>query len=676
MAVRTVLKNQVEKTKAQIYLTKFIRSYRKAHPSVDIAKNWTRGDCLEKKLSEKYLFFYCKYILKVPEKYLDEDFHWDMCWKEQDEHLCDNCKHFSVTYLRRGHDYQCKLHKKETAPFQSCSEYKGWNGVKGGCTGINKMALFHRHALKTTILVVGYMLWCLCKDTNYTFLHLSQTEPLAVRNLQSVKNHIRNNPKIRMYWPELTEAFEHKDTKSDKNILHLVRADLGKLEASIEANSIDARHEGTHVDEVLFDDPIGRKHSESYKEMTKAKTGFRACLPLRRIDFPKMRYRATKWTPDDLTNDLQTNGRWDVSIEEICYIRDDNGDIEKEGNLYRVVKAQDIKRWLGAETIDDNLYIPYAKFVDKRWLLDMFDESKDDLSFIFFQYFNRSEGDPAFGFRDEWFCYRTEQQISREFYPDFKNYGVPWHLMDTVCCTDIAPGGEGRNISDLAYIVWSVDCFSRYYLRYSWIGKESVLKAVDRIFMIQNMFPGIRTFSMEKGKDYRYFDPYFELKLNEYRSESEFTKKPFNEPEFHLVTRTNIGKEKRILQALQPLYESNANPTRPKRVIHIGDKFTHLTYQNSLKLVTGEDAQKKRKPIDGPDAASDVQVVIQIPDLEETKWKMQRILESDPEYTMVDPLSEIARQELKEAGIYRKKMENLAEFGHEDEFQGKYAVYR
>ena len=607
---------------------------------------------LEKQLAEKSLFVFMEKIFLVDVERWDDEYHWNMTQEEQNVRWCHNCKFFErmsdeddvILSLADPFKYHCMVHKRRAKPFAHCTEYVSPNGVTGYDPAIRKMQLYPRESLKTTIGVVGYILWCWIQDLDYTFLVLSQGEKHAKKVMHIVKKQIATNKKIRQYWPELCEAYENA-TIADAYVLHLDRPDINKIDASLTVASIDAGLEGGHVDEILYDDVIGSKHARSVTMMDTAKATYLTTLPLRIESFPKQRYFATIQDDNDLTSELIAGGQWDVEQWEMCYIRMVRGKegvnpaIIHKGMKYRQVMLEDCQRWMENKFIDDDLYIPYSKWFSPDKILEKIKEFWTDPNYLFTQYFNRPYGNPNIGFHKGWFTNMTEKEIIQKYYKIIEEKEeVPWDLFNTYCCVDLATGKKdaANKNSDNAYIVLSVDPNNNIFKRYNWIGKEDVVSAVERILMLKEKYPEIEFFTMESGQALEFFMPYFDIQVEKKTLEHEINNSVYDDPRIAPIARKNISKKARIVNAWQPLYKTG-------KVVHVGSYHNWAAYVSQFLSISRK-KEKDDRGLDGVDASSDLILVKTLPDPTMFYADLAELVHRDPD---IDAFNKIARKSME-----------------------------
>jgi len=525
------------------------------------------------------------------------------------------------------------------------------------------MALHPRESLKTTNLVIGYTLWCWSKDLNLTFLHLTETDDLAVINLDEIKEQLNRSEKISSYYPWLHEAYIKAPTNT-KNQLKLMRPGFRKRELSFYATGIGSSLQGGHYDAILYDDLVGLTNCRGAKADT-VKSGYTGTLPLRVEGLPQQRYTATRWSHDDLTGDLIEDQNYSVvEVHELFYIKSKTGKLVFNDESYRQVTIEDCKRYLKAGVITDEIHIPYKLFKPDK-ILNKMREYRGKWFEFFCQYFNRPEGDPTRGFFRQWIKHMTEEQIANEYFgnvqkPNTKPY-IPWELMNTYVCIDLATGSGGRNTADTAFIVWSIDCFGRYFLRNTWIGKESILDSLLRIFEYQDLYNPI-VFTIERGTQWNNLKTLFDNELDKRKLEADLAKKEYSFPNIYDIPRggqNEENKESRIISALQPLYELNVKPSEYLKIIHVGDKETHKKYESSI-LMVGEAINNKG--LDGADAAADIQQVATMPNEILFRSKLEGMQDKDVELeTMENRMREIVRRQMVD--IERRR--NMAAYGVE-----------
>lgn len=611
-----------------------------AYPELDIDRNWHHGARFEKKIAEQHLYFFSEWIIGYKNqgflKRLCGDYHWDMCERAIQVEWCHSCKFIDKRYpANKPVLCKCRLTNKAISPFEYCQKWESRNGRKlkpseGGY--IRKINLYPRESMKTSILSVNYIVWCLCQDMNYNFLVLTQTSKLAKKILGAVKRIILTNKKIRTYWPYLYKGLLNSD-KNTEDYFYLARNVHGAMEPTVEAAQIGGALEGGHFHETILDDPTG-DNNRSEKGVRNTINGYTASLPLRIKNFEKQRINATRWTPDDLIYYIKKNfgHQWDIKEHEMCYIVDEeNGRFWEKGKRCRQVEPDDVKRYISQGHIDDEIVVPYEKWFSKKKVFGTIEENKTDIFFLFCQYFNRPTGDSTLDFDTTWFKHKQEKEII-----DIHKGGTPWELMNTYAMIDLSPGSDSSGTSSTAMKVISVDHWGYYYLRYSFSAKLTILQSIEKVIQLTQKYKP-RTWTCELGKDYGYFRPVFdkvveetqeaiEEQIIEAQHDNRQNIPEFFEPPdgwFYEISRAGssaLAKKLRIIRVLQPIYESG-------KFIHVGDANTHEMQEHQLIHI----AELPNYSIDEVDACADIHEVVVFPNKDEVEQKKEIMLYNAPQ---------------------------------------------
>lgn len=270
-------------------------------------------------------------------------------------------------------------------------------------TKVNQLALLPRDHQKSAMIAYR-VAWELTKDPTLTFLYLSATATLSIKQLSFIKQ-IFISPIYRRYWPEMVKADEGKRALWNVNEImvdHPDREKYGVRDASITACGINKVITGLHYNVVVFDDVVVKENSSNIEGRRKLVENYSLVASVATTD-SKEWVVGTRYSPNDLYNDM-------MLMKESFYSAD--GEIEREVPVYdvfdRVLEDSPDRdgtgtylwprcqspsgKWYGFDI--NQRARKYAKYLDKaqfysQYYNDPTDSSNLNVDPSCFQYYNK-----------------------------------------------------------------------------------------------------------------------------------------------------------------------------------------------------------------------------------------------------------------------------------------------
>lgn len=122
-----------------------------------------------------------------------------------------------------------------------------------------------RGFFKTSIMVVGYILWCMARDPNIRFLLASESGYVAEERLSAIKQHCQGNDTLTRIFPELKEGKVWQNNRIKIAGFNLV----GSKESSVRASGIASKITGQHFDKIILDDVVGPTNTNTPQQCLK-----------------------------------------------------------------------------------------------------------------------------------------------------------------------------------------------------------------------------------------------------------------------------------------------------------------------------------------------------------------------------------------------------------------------
>lgn len=131
-----------------------------------------------------------------------------------------------------------------------------------------KLILMPRGSFKSSIVTVGYTLYCLVKNPNMTIFITNETSKKAKDFLSEIKGHINNNEKFKALFGELNSEKKKGYRWREDGIDIATRTKISK-DYSIGVGSTEKSATGMHYDLIIADDLIGKSNSQTPDQLTK-----------------------------------------------------------------------------------------------------------------------------------------------------------------------------------------------------------------------------------------------------------------------------------------------------------------------------------------------------------------------------------------------------------------------
>lgn len=174
---------------------------------------------------------------------------------------------------------------------------------------------------KSTHLSIGYPLWRIAQNHNLRILVTSKTATISSGFLRGVLNHIEDNSKYQTFAkycdpkgvgivPKMSKQYR-KEEKWSSNAITIDRDDLSLKDPTIQTIGLFGSIIGRRADEIIGDDIVDQKNSETEDQKQKTKDWvYTTLLPV--LD-PQGRliYAGNTWAEDDLVSDFLKDPQFD-----------------------------------------------------------------------------------------------------------------------------------------------------------------------------------------------------------------------------------------------------------------------------------------------------------------------------------------------------------------------------
>jgi len=169
---------------------------------------------------------------------------------------------------------------------------------------------------KTTIVIIGYLLWMLWKDTNLRIKIVCNSDENAKNRVSTMQRYIESDEDFvaecgAVVKPSRRDAWTSHSFFIDRTSM--------SIDPSVEAKGILTTGTGGRADVLAFDDPVDLQNSVLSKvSREKIKELFRNVWMPRLEPNGLVLYIATAWHQDDLTHEILANEEWTFLIQRIA----------------------------------------------------------------------------------------------------------------------------------------------------------------------------------------------------------------------------------------------------------------------------------------------------------------------------------------------------------------------
>ena len=185
------------------------------------------------------------------------------------------------------------------------------------------VAAYPRGHGKSTHLSVGYPLWRIAQDHNLRFLLTSKTTSIAQAFMRGILNHIESNEKYQAFArycdpkhigviPKMGKV-GGKEERWSSTAITVDRDDLMLKDPTIQAIGLFGSIVSKRADEIIADDVVDQKNSDTEEQREKIKDWFdTTLLPILTDDKSgRVIYLGNTWHMNDLVAKLLTDPGWD-----------------------------------------------------------------------------------------------------------------------------------------------------------------------------------------------------------------------------------------------------------------------------------------------------------------------------------------------------------------------------
>jgi len=172
--------------------------------------------------------------------------------------------------------------------------------------GEEKLSLYPRGHLKTSVISVGYSTWRLLRDPNFRILITNAIKDNAIKIAWAIQQQFRTNPRMAWLFPEFILA-NKRYSMERFNLPN--KTETFRKEFSLESLSVESDIVSNHFDLAICDDLVSLDCLRSETENQKVKTFYGSLNPI--IDY-SAKYEGetrfctigTRWHQNDLYGDM------------------------------------------------------------------------------------------------------------------------------------------------------------------------------------------------------------------------------------------------------------------------------------------------------------------------------------------------------------------------------------
>ena len=183
-----------------------------------------------------------------------------------------------------------------------------------------KILLEPRGSFKSTVGTISYTLWKLINNPNYTILISNEKLDKSKGFLKAIKTHITDNPRFRLLYGDLC-CERVKGRKWSQDMIDIKTRTIHGETPSVKASSVERSETGTHFDEIICDDLVGKDNSNTIEQLMKVDEYVKDLGAVLQPD-GCMSFIGTRWDYRDCYNTqfehIKTLGRYaraDILIE-------------------------------------------------------------------------------------------------------------------------------------------------------------------------------------------------------------------------------------------------------------------------------------------------------------------------------------------------------------------------
>ena len=162
----------------------------------------------------------------------------------------------------------------------------------------------HPESGKTQQLAISYPLWRLGKNPRERWAILSATEKGSKKIVQSMRQHITQNPRLADIFPHLKQG---KDSWTDTAFT--IDRPYGIKDPSVQCTSPDVSNlQGARLDGLIIDDVLTENNTRTPYQRKKLSTWIRSSAFSRLADGAPVIFLANAWHPEDMAHELEKDG--------------------------------------------------------------------------------------------------------------------------------------------------------------------------------------------------------------------------------------------------------------------------------------------------------------------------------------------------------------------------------
>ena len=198
-----------------------------------------------------------------------------------------------------------KICPREDGPHNRIASFYQRTEVGGPEYITRTLLLAPRGYYKTSVCVVGYVLWVLARNPNARILLISAAEDLSQKTLGQIKNHCESNAWLLTIFPHLGP----KDTRRDWAVSKMKIAGFTRMDAkesSVEAKGIGGKLAGNHYTHIICDDVVGEANVNTPEQLWKVIEYVDKLTPVLENSGrgSQLRVVGTRWHQQDLYGEI------------------------------------------------------------------------------------------------------------------------------------------------------------------------------------------------------------------------------------------------------------------------------------------------------------------------------------------------------------------------------------
>lgn len=343
--------------------------------------------------------------------------------------------------------------------------------------GARAAAFIPRSHLKSTIFTIAGTIWDLLRNPEERHLIVNANKDKALEFLHAIQQPFESNDFFRTLFPEYCPKSGDEWTK-----LRFVLPNRKRRykDASVSVLSVTSAGEGTHVDALTIDDPVGLDDIDntrsSNENMKRAKSFFTTADPALLISKRRSRigFVGTRWAVDDVAELAVESCRRFHGYEDVDFTTRPDG----KWDIYYRLCVED----------GDPIY-------PEEWTAADFEEiARADWWNFATQYANKPQASGIIEFSDYDLKGATLSKGEDGYwlrYQDDPNEVSLAHCDVLLTCD---PAGTEKGIkaktSRTSIGMWALDGHGRYTRIWARVGYFDSVKLVDFLFRAHDLFPG------------------------------------------------------------------------------------------------------------------------------------------------------------------------------------------